>query len=283
MLSPLLNRPTVDADVLSLASEAYEADGDTPKAVTTLRQAIVERPDDAAFYTSFALLCLDHESFQVGIDMLSIGLKKIPHDPSLFISRGLLYAQIAKYDEAEADFKTAEHMDTRQSLSAYAMDLTAMQQNSPERALDDVRQQLKQHPESGLLHYLLAKLLSSQPSTGDAMAGSSRNEEAIREAELALKLKPDLLEARDLLATLDAEAGQYDQAVQQCRLVLASNPDDQMAIYHLIVALRHESKPDERAEIPGLVKKLADLQKVSRQQETDRKRFRLEEQVAPSQ
>lgn len=283
VLSPLLTKPNVDPDVLSIASEAYEASGDTPRAVATLRQAIVERPDDPDYYTSFAVLCLDHESFQVGIDMLSIGLRKIPHDPALFISRGLLYAQVAAYDKAEADFKTAEQMDTAQSVSAYAMDLTALQQNSPELALERVRQQLKAHPESGLLHYILAKLLTSQPSSGDGDEATKRNAEATREAEQALKLKPDLLEARDLLANLDAQAGHYDLAAEQCRLALAANPEDQMAIYHLIVALRHEGKPEERAEIPGLVKHLAELQKISRQQETDRKRFHFEEQAGPAQ
>jgi hypothetical protein len=40
---------------LSLASEAYESAGDTPKAVSLLRQAIVLSPENASFYN--ALLC----------------------------------------------------------------------------------------------------------------------------------------------------------------------------------------------------------------------------------
>jgi hypothetical protein len=79
------------------------------------------------------------------------------------------------------------------------------------------------------------------------------------------------------------DSAQYDLAIAQCRLALQTNPGDQTAIYHLIVALRHAGSDEQRAEIPTLVKRLAELQKVSRQQETDRKRFKLETQSAPPQ
>jgi tetratricopeptide (TPR) repeat protein len=188
----------------------------------------------------------------------------------------LLYAQLAQYDEAEADFKTAERLDSQQSVSSYAMDLAEMQKNNSENAISQVRSQLKVHPDSALLHFLLAKLL-----TGESAESSGKvSDEALQSALLAVKLKPEMTEARDLLGTIYSSEGQYDLAIEQCRMALQSNPGDQTAIYHLIVALRHSNQPDQRAEIPVLVKRLAELQKAVRQEETDRKRFRLEEQPA---
>ena len=278
ILTPLLNATPNDPELLAVASDAYEATGDTPKAVSTLRQAIVLDPNNPAYYTSFAVICLDHESFQVGVDMIDVGLKHITNDPSLYISRGLLYAQLAKYDEAEADFKAAETLDSAQSLSAYAIDLAELQKNSSSSALANVHAQLKLHPDSANLHLLLAKLLSGQGLGSGAANGTAAPDQAIAAALETLKLKPDMTEARDLLGTLYAESGQYPLAIEQCRLALRSNPSDQTAIYHLIVALRHAGKGTERDEIPVLVKQLAELQKNSRQQETDRKRFKLVEQ-----
>lgn len=279
VLAPLLSQEPLDPDVLSVASDAYEAEGNTPKAVALLRQAIVLQPTNAGYYTAFARLCLDHESFQVGIDMLNAGITRISNESSLYISRGLLYAQLAKYDKAEADFKTAEHLDSMQSISAYAIDLAELQKNSPESALTNVRAQLKIHPDSAFLHYLLAKLLSNQASSSDAAKGKEVSDEAIRSAQMALKLKPDLTEAHDLLASLYADDREYPLAIEQSRIALRANPVDQMAIYHLIVALRHGGQVQERAEIPALVKQLAGLQDSSRKQETDRKRFKLVEQA----
>ncbi len=282
LLEPFITAGT-DPDLLSLAADAYEALGNTPKAVALQRQAIVLDPKNAGYYTSFAAICLNHDSFQAGVDMIDAGLKYIPNDPSLYLSRGLLYAQLAQYDKAEADFKTAEKLDAKQSISAYALDLAELQQNNSENAITLIRAQLKLHPDSALLHYLLAKQLSGQMSNSTTEANSTVSEEALQSALQAVKLKPDMTEARDLLASMYTDSAQYNLAIEQCRLALQANPGDQTAIYHLIVALRHAGSDEQRAEIPTLVKRLAELQKVSRQQETDRKRFKLETQGAPAQ
>jgi tetratricopeptide (TPR) repeat protein len=272
-LEPLLATGQNDPDLLSLASDAYEANGDTPKAVSLLRQAIVLDPSNSSYYVTFASLCLSHESFQVGVDMLDVGLRHISGDPSLFISRGLLYAQLAQFDKAEADFKTAERLDSAQSVSAYAIDIAELQRNHTGTALSDIRAQLKLHPRSPLLNYLLAKMLWSEGST-------QVSPEAMRSAQLAVRLKPDMVEARNLLANLYIASGKYDLAIEQCRVAMRDDPSDQTAIYHLIVALRHTPGDAAHNEIPALVKQLAQLQQSSLQQETDRKRFSLVEQKA---
>lgn len=274
VLEPLLAADQPDPDVLSLASDAYEAVGNTPKAVALLRQAIVRNPDNSGYYLAFAALCMNHESFQVGVDMLNIGIRHNPGDSSLYLSRGLLYAQMAQFDQAQADFRTAEKLSPAQALSSFAIDLTDLQRNKSDAALTQVRSQLRIHPQSPLLHYLLAKLLWSQGNETDSAASA----EARRHVLLAIQLKPDMVEARDLLANIEAAAGQYDLAIEQCHQALELDPTDQTAIYHLIVALRHT--PQRAGEIPPLVKRLSQLQQTSLQQETDRKRFNLVEQRA---
>jgi tetratricopeptide (TPR) repeat protein len=280
VLEPLLATEQQDPDLLSLASEAYESAGDTPKAVALLRQAIVLRPAEAGYYIAFASICLDHESYQVGIDMIDAGLHHVSNDAGLYISRGLLYAQLANYDHAEADFKTAEDLDSSQSLSIYASDLATLQRDladkgSSDQALQEVRAQLKLHPENPLLHCLLAKLLTSG---GGDDTDATASQEAIGSALQAVKLKPDFVDARDILAGLYTRSGQYQQAIEQCRLALQYSPSDKIAIYHLIVALRHISNGGQRVEIEMLVKRLSDLQQASRQQDLNRKRFKLEVQ-----
>jgi tetratricopeptide (TPR) repeat protein len=274
ILEPLLAADQSDPDLLSLASEAYEAAGDTPKAVALLRQAIVLNPDNAGNYNAFAALCLDHESFQVGIDMIDAGMQRIHDNPSLYISRGLLHAQLAQYDEAEADFHAAERLDSAQSLSSYALDLAELEKNHPDKALSEVRAQLKAHPDSPLHHYLLAKLLEKAGATESGKPPA----EAISSALTAVKLKPDFVEARNLLASLYLNSAQYRLAIEQCQRALQYAPDDQTAMYHYILALRKSGRGEDRDKIQELVKRLSESQQTSRQQATDRKRFKLVEQ-----
>jgi len=270
VLDPLLMSDQKDPDVLTLASQAYEATGNTPRAVALLRQAIVLSPSSADFYVSFATLCLDHDSFQVGIDMINAGLRFIPDDASLYLSRGLLYAQLAQYDKAEADFNKVEQLDSAQSLGSYAVDLADMQQNNPDHALLKVRSQLKDHPESPLLHSLLAQLLLNQTPPVD----SPEFKEAMEAALLAVKMKPDLVGARDLLASMYLRSEQYNLAAEQCRLALQYSPTDETAAYHLVMALRHSGHGNDD-EMKALVKRLSEMHQASLKHETDRKRYRL--------
>ncbi len=277
LLQPLVTVDTPDPEILSLASEAYEANGDTPKAVTLLRQAIVLNPANPGYYTAFAGICLDHDSFQVGIDMIDAGLKHVSNDPGMYISRGLLYAQLAEYDKAETDFRMAEQLDSTQGLSSYAIDLAELQRNNPDKAAAEIRAQLKAHPDSLLLHCLLAKILTSQGPDSD----SNAVREATESVQAAIKLKPDSTEARNILASIYINSGEFDLAIEQCRIALQHDPSDQTAMYHLIMALRHSGKPEQREEIHSLAKQLSGLQQASLKQETSRKQFKLVEAQPP--
>ncbi len=274
ILEPFLTPDQNDPDILSLASQAYEATGNTPKAVALQRQAIVLSPTDPNNYVRFAVLCLTHDSFQAGIDMLNAGLKRIPNSSALYLSRGVLAAQMAQWDNAEADFKTAGQLDATQSVSAYAGDLSILQKNDPDKALLHVRAQLKEHPESPLLHLLLAQLIMNQTPESDSAAFK----EAMQQTLIAVKGKPDLVEAHNQLASMYMTLSQYDRAIKECRTALQYDPANESAMYRLIISLRHSGHNDE---LPPLVKQLAELHQASLKHETDRKRFRLVIQGSP--
>jgi tetratricopeptide (TPR) repeat protein len=276
VLEPLLTPDQTDPDILSLASQAYEATGNTPKAVALQRQAIVLDPTDPSNYVLFAVLCMTHDSFQVGIDMLNAGLERISGNSSLYLSRGVLYVQLGEYDKAEADFKMAEQLDSTQSIAAYAGDLTILQRNDPNAALVRVREQLKAHPDNPLFHLLLAQLIMN--SAPDPQ--SSEFKEAMQNALAAAKTKPDLVDAHNELASMYMSLNQYDRAVKECRTALQYDPSNETAMYHLVISLRHSGQSND--ELQPLVKRLSEMHQESLRHETDRKRFRLVEEGAPT-
>lgn len=277
VLQPFLTAGQNDADVLSLASQAYEGTGNTPKAVALQRQAIVANPSDPTNYVLFAVLSMAHDSFQVGISMLNAGIERVPDDASLYLSRGVLYAQLADYDKAETDFKRAEQLDSRQSIGAYAGDLTVLQRNDPKTALARVREQLKAHPDDPLLRLLLAQLIMN----GTPDPQSAEFKEAMRNAQAAAKTRPALVEAHNQLASMYMSLEQYDRAISECRTALHYDPSNETAMYHLIISMRHSG---HNADLAPLVKRLSELHQESLQHETARKRYRLvEERSAPPQ
>ena len=60
-------------------------------------------------------ISMDHQSFPAGIAMINSGLSLQPNAAELYLARGVLYVQMAQYDQAEADFDKANALDPEQS------------------------------------------------------------------------------------------------------------------------------------------------------------------------
>lgn len=274
-LQPLLEVSGNDADTLELASRAYEDAGDTPHAVSTLRQALLLDPRRTSLYLDFATICFSHQSFQVGIDVITEGLSLQPKADDLYVARGVLYVQLAQYEKAEADFEKAYALNPNQSLSIAAQGLTAVQANDLDHALASVQDKLKQKPNDPLLLYLQADVLSQK----GADPGTPEFDLAMHSAKKAVALQPTLSAAHTVLAKLYMQAEQYPEAIAQCRKALEIEPKDQTAVYRLIQALR---KTGQQQEIPELLQRLAKLREQATQEERDRYRYKLFEDDPPT-
>lgn len=272
-LGPALESSKPDTDTLELAANAYEDAGDTEKALNRLKQAIASAPQDVELYLDFASLCSSHQSFQVGVDAVSDGIAQLPDAAQLYFARGVLYVQLAQYEKAEADLAKAYQLDPRESLTAAAQGLLAVQQNDLDRALADVREKLKRTPNDALLLYLQADVLSQQ----GAEPSSAEFQLAVQSAQHAVRLRPALGPAHAVLAKLYLDSGKNQAAVDECRKALEVNSKDQTSLYRLIQGLR---KTGKTAEVPDLLKRLAQLRQDEAKEQRQRYRYKLVEGAA---
>jgi tetratricopeptide (TPR) repeat protein len=275
-LQPLLGAKEPDPEVLDVASAAYEDQGDTPKAVQLLRQAIVANPTNVKYYVDFATLSFNHQSFQIGIEMVNVGINHSPNAAPLYVARGILYIQLGEYGKGQADFQNAMRLDPSQASGAVAQGMAQIQQSNLDQALTTVMSQLKSHNQDPFLYYMKAQILVQK----GAAPGSPEFKEAIAAATRATQLNPDFVLARDVLSNLYLKSGQLSLAIVQCQLALQGNPSDQEALYHLIQAQRQSGK-GSKAELAGLIKRLEDLRRESREQEGSANKYKLYE-VAPA-
>jgi tetratricopeptide (TPR) repeat protein len=271
-LRPLLAAST-DAAALALASTAYEALGDTPQAVAALRQAIVIAPRNVAYYLDFANLSFAHKSYDAGIQMVNAGLKLSPESPQLHLARGILSVQTGQIDQADADFAAAERLDPRQPGTADARVLEYLQQNNTDEAIRVVREEMKSRPNDAFLYYLLAEVLNWQ----GPQAGTPEFQQALNAASKAVQLQPDLTLARNLLSRLYLDGGQTKLAIEQCRRVLRANPNDPVALYRLMRALKISGDPEDAKQIPDLLRRFDEARKLASQQEALENRYKLVE------
>jgi tetratricopeptide (TPR) repeat protein len=257
-----------------LAASIYESCNDTPHAVEVLRKVILQDPKNVEAYLDFASLAFDHDSMQVGVDYLTAGLTQLPREPNLLLARGVLQAQLGHFPEAAEDFAKANELDPQLSFSKVAQGLVASQEHHSAEALSNFRAAAKAHPNDALTQYLLAEALSER---GDSPDATDYTEE-VAAAQRAARLDPHMVAAHDLLATAYLRNNQPQKAAQECRAALSTDPDDQQAVYHLILALRKTGSKDE---IPDLLKKLNHL-RAATPPGSQSKRFRLQEVPAQS-
>jgi len=273
-LEPLLEGDAPESDVVELAASAYEDDGNTPEAVRILRQAIVSNPHNVNLYVDFANVSLDHQSYQVGIDMINAGLQAEPKAAALYVARGILYVQLAQYDNAESDFEMADTLDPKQAMGSAAEGLAAVEKNDPDQALVTVQEKLAKKPNDPFLLYLKAEIIAQRgpdPASADFR-------DALASAKRAITIRPSLAAARDILAKLYLQAGENEAAIEQSRKALNTDPKDQTALYHLIQALR---KSGRKQEVPNLLKELADLRAQATKEEAAHSRYKLVEPKSP--
>ena len=271
-LQPMLQQSPVQPDVLVLAADAYEAKEDTVHAVELLRQALLVNPTDVNTYMRFATLSYDHASPQVGVDILNFGLKQLPNEPKLYLVRGILLTQLGEFSQASEDFAKAGQIDPKLSFLGVAEGLVESQQHDSAKAIASFRAAAKAHPNEAYAQYLLAEALAQKGSA----QGTPEYAEEVAAGRRAVQLDPHLVAARDLLGNIYFESGRIDDAVQQSRSALAIDPNDQQAIYHLIIALR---TTDQKTQVPGLLKRLLQLRASNGSNTAKKKRFLLNDDV----
>jgi tetratricopeptide (TPR) repeat protein len=269
-LQPLIKTTPLDEDAATLAADILESMGDTAHAVELLRKAILANPKKVNAYLQFATLSYDHASPQVGIDILNSGLTQLPNEPKLYLVRGVLLTQFGEFTRAADDFEAASRIDPQLQFLAVAEGLVQSQQHKTAEALDKFRTAAKAHPNEAYAQYLLAEALMQEGKP----EGSPEYNEEVKAATRAVQLDPGLVPAHDLLSTVYIQNGHTAQVIEHSRAALALDPNDQQAVYHLIVALR---KTDQKDQIPALLKRLVQL-RASENANKARKMYRLSEQ-----
>jgi tetratricopeptide (TPR) repeat protein len=227
-------------------------------------------PDKVQNYIDFANLAFVHKSFPVGISMVDAGLRRQPDSAPLYLSRGVLKAQITEQlPSAIKDFEHAHTLDPKLSLSIDALGIIKTQQYNDADSRELFEKQSKLNPDDPVLQYLLAEQLSQIGQNSDETL-----KQAITAAKRAVSLDPRYVPARNLLAKLYLRANEPKLAVEQAESALKDEPGDQEALYQKLVATR---RLGDRAAVQQLTKQFEVMRNANSVRQKSLDRFRLEE------
>ena len=268
-LSPLAGEK--DSGLLNLLASVYAQANRPDDAFRTLESAIEIDPQAESNYLDLAILCLEHHQEKRSVLAASAGIGKLPKAASLFLIRGVAYAQLADYEKAESDFVEASRIEPEQPHSTIAMSLLYSDRNDLKKEREVLTQQLKTTPNDPVTNYLLADLLmrtGTQPGQPDF-------QQAQAYLTKSLAGRPDSAEAQILMGKMLEKEDSPAPALEHFQAALAIEPENRSALDHEFALLRKLHRNDEAMEVLAKLKLV-----LNNELKNDNNQMRVESRAA---
>jgi predicted Zn-dependent protease len=260
------------AEVDNLLAEAYEGSHQIQPAIDALREATSLAPDDEKNYLDLATLCIDHQAFDLGIEVLNVGLHYRPESDRLIFERGVLHAMQGKLELAEEDFQLASKLAPDKNFSYIGLGVTYIQSGKLQSAINVLRQRIREQPHDAMLQYLLGRALIQS----GANPGAPSFNEAQQAFETSARLDPKLAPPRVELAKVYLRENRVNEAVSQLETARTLDPKNNAVYSQLAIAYRREGKNELSQEMLSSLKELNDQER-----ETIRQQIRIVRQGPP--
>jgi tetratricopeptide (TPR) repeat protein len=231
----------INGSFLEFAARVAEGAGELQLAVDALRRAILLEPEVEDHYLSLGLLCSRQRNGALAMEILDLGLKRLPGSYRLRVQKGITLGQALKYHESEEVLQEAIELREDHAVALGAMAVTQMLSERMPAAVDTLRDGVERFPGDFYLHYLFGFALSrSQEGTGaesqklaeghlrtairlDGRFAPAHYElgkalakvdpqQALPHFEAAVRLQPDGAPAKYQLARLYAQLGRRQEA-----------------------------------------------------------------------
>jgi tetratricopeptide (TPR) repeat protein len=239
------------AELWNLASRAYSKAGQIQEAYDALRQATRLEPKAPENYIDLASICLEHDNFDLGLEIVDIGLGQLPDSWQLHVQRGVLLAMKARLAEAEAAFDAARKIAPAQPVPYAALGMVWMQSGQTEKAVEVLRAERPQSRDHVVPYIFAVALLRS-----GAEAGSPAATEAFEALRASIKAKADFAPARAELGRLLLKRDEVDAAVAELERAAALDPSATAALYALGQAYQRKGDREKAQELLARVSRL---------------------------
>jgi len=233
------------AELHNLLSQAYEGNGQTIEAYNALRVATQIDPKDENNYLDLATLCVDHANYELGLEIVNIGVRNLPQSDRLYFQRGALLAMTGQPSQAVQDFETASRLSPQKNLPAVARAVVLLELGETPKAVALLRRTVAASPNDYLVQYVLGEALNR---SGPATASAEENE-AIRALEKSVGLNPDFAASRAAFGKLLLRRNEADRAITELEKALELDPKETSSLYQLALAHRKKGNLERAKEL----------------------------------
>lgn len=252
LLVALENHGNDTAEINNLLAQAYIGTGQEKQALAAFQQAVAQTPEDEKLYLFLADACMDHESYDLGLQILSTGLQHLPRSGLIHYERGVFFISENQPDSAEKEFRSAEKLAPKSDVFYMAAGQAALLDGNIPEAVRVTREGVH----AGFHNFILLALFGT--AVGDSGAGPEQS--IFSEAEAALEKSisehPNNAGAHVALAKLYLRANRVKDAIAQLEKARQLAPSDTAVYSHLAVAYRRNGATAKAQEALSILAKL---------------------------
>jgi len=166
--------------------------GDTPAAIRQMRKAIQWDPNSPPFHHDLAILLNTNGDTQGAVASLKEAIRLDPENPEYPYKLALALSELGSTGEALAALEKTVKLDPGYARAWYNLGLAYSGAKQQTQAIAALRQGESADPDDSAIPYARATI----------HARLGQKQEALQAAALALQLRPDFQEARELLQAL---------------------------------------------------------------------------------
>lgn len=231
--------------LLSRVAELSEGAGDLDGAIMALRKRIQLEPKIADGYIALSEFCVRYRNPELAIDILDLGLDRIPKSYRLLVQKGITLGQGQRYDQAREAFSEAINQTADHSVALTALAVTLILSEEMSEALETLEDGVERFPDDFYMHYIYGFALDrSQADDMDQNKRSKAEEHLSRSIELNDRFPAAYYRLGKLLAD-DDMAG----AIQNLEAAVRLDPELTAAKYQLGQLYLDSGRDDDGARL----------------------------------
>lgn len=239
-------------EVNNLLAQAYIGAGQDKEALSVFQQAVAQAPKDEKLYLFLSDACMDHQSYDLGLQILDEGLRHLPDSARLHYERGVFFSLESLPDSALRDYGAASKLAPDTEIAYMAAGQAALLQGNISEAVRITHEGVR----AGYQNYILLALFGSAV----ASSGAEPREPVFAEAQAALEKSiaehPSYEGSHLALAKLDLQVNRLDDAIEHLEIARKLAPADPSVYSHLGVAYRRKGNLAKAQEVLATLAKL---------------------------
>ncbi|HWC19289.1 MAG TPA: tetratricopeptide repeat protein, partial [Terriglobales bacterium] len=181
-----------NAQVENLLAQAYIASGNPKAALEAFRRAATLAPNDEKLYLFVADACSESKNYELGVDVVDLGLQHLPNSASLHYQRAMFLSSLDEFDASRPDFALAKKLGAGSDIGY----LAAAQESLLAGKVDEAIGAAREANRAGHSNYQLLTILGEALLRSGITPGQPQFSEAEAALNRAVSIRPNYSDAQ---------------------------------------------------------------------------------------